>query len=306
MIKILYILPSILLLVQAFDSIFVGYLSLVRGIMLIFLICSFYIRLRLKIDLIGKLILLFLGYTFILSFFSSNYQVTLLGYASIFVSMSFYIISYNSITDYAKFMNFKVLLFQIPSIFIITAIVNSIFNLGGPAYHDEYQRIHMGSGIHHNTIYIGNLVVILYLNLMKYSSNKTRDTFLICVMIILILLSFRRTAIILLIVSYSIFIFFSNKKFFVKYVLPGILLTASLYPFYGGHFENIAKARGSRATFEKGIKTESRYLEAKVITKKIASFKDLNYSMFGIEFLNSFNTYYSLEFSVSPSRVCAL
>jgi hypothetical protein len=301
MIKILYILPAILLAVQALDDISSGYLSSARGGLLVLMVLIFLLRYKPHLDLVGKVIIIFLGYTFFLTFGSTNYLRTLLSYTSIFVSFSFYIIAYTTMTGYSHFKKFKILFWIVPLIYIFSAVIFSVFNLDAPIY-GESQTVHMGSGLHHNTIYTGVLIISLYFVLIKESDNKLRDTILISVMAILILLSFRRTAIILLMVSYILFITMSKKQHLFKYVMPSIILMIITYPLYDEHVDRFFEARGSRATFEHGIQSESRFIEMRVINEKILNSEDLKYFFFGMEFLNSQGTYFSWRFPVPFSR----
>lgn len=299
--KILYILPAILLLVQSFDDIFLGYLSYLRGGVLVSIILIFFLKQKPRLDIVGKTMIVFLIYTFFLSFGSTNFLKSFLSYISIFVSFSFYIVSYNVIKSYSQFNKFKLLFWIVPLIYIFSAVVFSIFNLDVPVYGD-YQTVHMGSGLHHNSIYTGILIIAIYFVLIKESDNKLRDTIFISAMTILIVLSYRRTAIILLIFSYIIFITMSKKQHLFKYIMPSIILIIITYPIYDEHIDYFFEARGSRATFEYGIQSESRFIEMQVISERIFNFENIKYSLFGMEFLNSEGTYYSWRFPVSPYR----
>jgi len=299
--KILFILPAILLVVQAFDETIGGYLSYVRGTLLILMILVFFLYYKLKLDLVSKAIIVFLTYTFFLSFESTNILKTLLSYTSICVSFSFYIISYSTISNYSQFYRFKVLFWTMPFIYIFSAVIFSFFNLSNPIY-GEYQIVNMGPGLHHNTIYTGILIISIYFVLRKYSEDKLRDTILITTMAILILLSYRRTAIILLMVSCIIFITMSKKQNLFKYVIPGMILLITTYPLYNEYVTNYFKARGTRANFEYGIQSETRFKEVTLITERILNANELKYFFFGMEFLNSEGTYYSSRFPVLSSR----
>jgi len=167
----------------------------------------------------------------------------------------------------------------------------------------SYEGISTGSGLHHNTIYTGVLVIVLSFALLQYSNNKSRDMFLIVVMGIIIFLSLRRTAIILVIASSMTYLFMANKKQALKYFIPSIMLIILAYPIYEQPLNSAIEARSSRLSFEHKYDNEARYLELETITRRILTFDDINYSLFGIEYLNSFGTYSTMEFPVLPTRI---
>lgn len=300
--NLLYILPPALLAVQSFDSLMGGYFSYIRAAILLMLVFLFYVNFKFEIDGVGRVILLFLAYTLIISFRSSNYEVTIPGYLSTLVSMSFYIVAYNCVESFDDFIKFKSFFFWIPLIFIITLIIYTGFGYGEGVY-GSYEGISTGSGLHHNTIYTGVLVIVLSLALLQYSNNKSRDMFLIVVMGIIIFLSLRRTAIVLVIISYMLYLFMANKKQALKYLIPVIIVITLAYPIYEKPLNSAIEARSSRLSFEHKYQNESRFLEVKIITDRILKFDNINYSFFGMEYLNSFGTYSTLEFPVLPTRI---
>jgi hypothetical protein len=298
----LYILPPALLAVQSFDSLLGGYFSYIRAAILLLIVFAFYVKFTFEIDAVGRAILLFLAYTLLISFKSSDYSVTIPGYLSILVSMSFYLVAYNSVESFDDFIRFKAFFFCIPLIFIITLITYTGFGIGEAVY-DSYEGIRTGEGLHHNTIYTGVLIIVLSFVLFQYSSNKSRDLLFILSMTIIIFLSLRRTAIILVIASSMTYLFMANKKQALKYFIPSIMLIILAYPIYEQPLNSAIEARSSRLSFEKKYDNESRYLEIQTITRRILTFDDINYSLFGIEYLNSFGTYSTMEFPVLPTRI---
>jgi hypothetical protein len=127
--------------------------------------------------------------------------------------------------------------------------------------------------------------------------------FLIVVMGIIIFLSLRRTAIVLVIISYMLYLFMANKKQALKYFIPVIIVITLAYPIYEKSLNSAIEARSSRLSFEHKYQNESRFLEVKIITDRILKFDNINYSFFGMEYLNSFGTYSTLEFPVLPTRI---
>jgi len=300
--KLLIYLPIFVFFIQIIDTLINGYLSYPRAFILIAIIFFNIVFKKNRYDRISKILIIFLIYTFIISIFSSNYFITIAGYFSTLVSMTFYILSYNTFKNYNDFLEFKKWLFWIPLIFLFDVVIYTGFHIGPGVYGGSGVLI-TGDGLHHNTIYIGVLVIVLSFELIKYSKMKLRDIIFTFFVIIIILLSFRRTAIILIILSYFTYIIMGNKKNVIKYLFGILLLMIATFPIYRDPLINVIEARGSRATMETGIENTSRYREIVSITEKNLESTDWQYRLFGTEYLNSFDTYGSEEFIVSADRI---
>ena len=75
-------------------------ISIIRVIfVVIFIIYYFYTNKKIIINTPGKLILLFLVYTFLLSIASSDVKISLWNYSKVLLSMIFFIISFNLIKN---------------------------------------------------------------------------------------------------------------------------------------------------------------------------------------------------------------
>ncbi len=296
-------LPSLLLIVQSVDVFFAGYLSDVRGMVLLILTIGLYMKFgRKSKSPLKPYIYIFLIYNFIISFKSSNYGITFPGYLSIFVSTSFFLFSYNTFSTYFDVVKLGKMIYIVPIIFIANVLIYSVFPYKGPVYGGE-GVLNTGPGLHHNTIYVSVLILTLALVFLKYSKNVFRDVSLVSSMIIIVLLSFRRTALILMAICLIIYLVMASKQLAIKYLGIFTVLIILVYPFYSMQLVNVIEARGNKATFSSGLDSESRYLEAKVITKKILSSRNLGYILTGKEYLNSFGTYYSNEFPVPKTRI---
>ncbi len=300
--KLLIYIPPILLFVQIVNTFFSDYLSYPRALILILIVLYAFLTRRYKFDSISKILIIFLIYTFIISLRSSNLIVSISGYLSIFVSMSFYIISYNTINSSKEFYEFRKWLFWISLLFILNVVIFAGLGLGTSVYGGK-GVLRTGEGLHHNTIYTGVLVIILSYEFLKTINNKILYVILITAVIIIILLTFRRTAIILMILSYLLYIFMGQKKNVIKYVTSIVLILLIASPLYLAPLMNVIEARGARATFKYGIENTSRFLETKVITEKNIESSDLVYQLFGMEYLNSFGTYGTKSFEVKPGRI---
>jgi len=95
----------------------------------------------------------------------------------------------------------------------------------------------------------------------------------------------------------------ANKKQALKYVMPAIILMIIAYPIYEKPLNSAIEARSSRLSFEHKYENEARFLEVKTITERVLRFDNIDYSLFGMEYLNSFGTYSTWEFPVLPTRI---
>lgn len=300
--RLLFILPSALLLVQSMDYFFSGYLSYVRSFVLIAIVGYYYISQKMKFDGISRIIITFLIYTFLISLYSSNYSITIPSYISIFVSMSFYIISYNTITNYDEFIKFKTLLFWIPLIYIISVIIFNFYILATSVYGGS-GALAMDEELHHNTIYTAVLIIVLSFFLIKYFNTKYLILILNITLLIIIILSGRRTAIVLIVLSYLIYIILGQKKDVLKYILVLLIVATVTFPIYNKPLLNIIEARGQKMTLGAGIENASRILEIRALTSNMFNSEDINYVLFGTEYLNSSGTYHLSMFRVPITRI---
>ncbi len=300
--KLLIYIPPSLLFIQMINIFFSDYLSYPRALILILIVFYAFLTRKFRFDNIARILIIFLIFTFIVSLRSSDLIVSISGYLSILVSMSFYIISYNSFKSYKDFFEFKKWLLWISILFILNAVIFTGLGLGTAIYGGE-EVLKTGEGLHHNTIYTGVLVIILSYEFLKKINKKLLYIILITSVIIIIFLTFRRTAIILMLLSYLLYILMGKKKNVIKYITATVFVLLTTSPLYITPLMNVAEARGARATFKYGIENTSRFLETKVITEKIIESSDLDYQLFGMEYLNSFGTYSTKYFEIRPGRI---
>lgn len=268
-----------------------GILSIIRALLLFLFFFIYLYSNVIYIDKIYKCFLIFFAYSFTVSMLNtSNILITISGNLSIFISSSYYIISYNIFNSYKDFKKFAFWIYTIPLLFIINFIIFTGFNIGHSVYGVE-SAIKAGD-LHHSRLYAGSLVILLSFVLLKYSKNKFRDIFLLTSLLIILILSLRRTAIIIILSSLVIFIFSYKKIQALKLIIGFSLLLILTYPLYKNPLNNILEARGQRVIVdEETLEEESRFREIQAVSIMIFSFTDLNYSLFGTEYLNSFGTY---------------
>ncbi|NMC67722.1 MAG: hypothetical protein GYA61_05780 [Spirochaetales bacterium] len=185
---------------------------------------------------------------------------------------------------------------------MINLIIFTGLGIGDTVYGAE-NAIRVGN-LHHSRIYAGSLVVLISLIFIKYSNNKIRDLTLIGTLIIILVLSMRRTALLIIITGIAVYLISYRSVNVFKISLILIIFIISTYPLYKEPLNEIIEKRGTRIeTSEEVIEEETRYLEVLAVTEKIFSFNDFKYSLFGTEFLNSFGTYSTEKIKLPNDRI---
>lgn len=298
-------IPIFIIIIDITDYFFPnGELIYLRSAFLFFVFFTFLIKYNnIYLDKVYKSFLIFYFYIFFVSLInSSDLNITLTGNLSIFINTSYYLVALNIFKTQHDIEKFRYWFVSIPLLFLINLIIFTGFKIGEPVYGAE-NSIRVGN-LHHSRIYVGSLVVILSLVFAKYSNNKIRDIVLIGTLIIILMLSMRRTALLIIIVSSVIYLISNRNLRVFKYFIFIFIFIALSYPLYEKQLSDIIEKRSSRIeTTEDVLEEETRYLEVVAVTEKIFSFKNMTYSLFGTEFLNSFGTYSTEEIKMPSDRI---
>lgn len=297
--QLVLLVPVFLIAVEVFDYFTFGLLSYFRGISLIAFVVFYFIKKReIKVDSTAIMMGVFLIYTFIITFNTTNYLDSILGYLSIFTSMSFYVIGINTFKRLNDLHDLKFIFYFLPILFLFNLLLYTGLNIGEA----EYGGLLKFGNLHNNVIYTGSITVLAGLVFYKYNNKHIIHALLITTLLIIIFLSFRRTAIILIVVGLIIYLIMTNKKHSFKIVVVIVLLLVMLLPLYWDYLVLIYEIRSNKIAFEAGIDRESRFREMKLIIDQSFSFDDIRYSLFGMEYLNSPGTYSGPDFNVPESR----
>lgn len=173
---------------------------------------------------------------------------------------------------------------------VIFGIAGYIWDIG---YSFQYSK--EGELGHTGMLVGGNLYVvsIAIVSLIVGFSNKTLEyskfvkaTILLFTLVayILILLTMRRTAILLPLLGLLVVLLFNNRiyKDFLKYALVFALFGFLSFPIYSDLLIQRYQTREAQGRFEENFyETESRYLETQRIFSVVFSFDDINQSLFG-------------------------
>jgi O-antigen ligase len=173
---------------------------------------------------------------------------------------------------------------------VILSIVGYIWDIG---YSFQYSKDEDMGGT--GMLVGGNLYVvsIAIVSLIVGYSNNTieaprfhKNAILVFILVayILILLTMRRTAILLPPLGLLVILLYNKRilKDFLKYILVFWIIGFISFPLYNDLLFKRYKAREDLGRFEEDFyETESRYLETKRVFGKVFSFEDQIYSFFG-------------------------
>lgn len=242
-------------------------------------------------------IIIFLAYTLILTFFSSNFTQSISTYSKVFIALMMYplaIIYIKNYDDLKKFLNRVI--FSL-GIIISFFFINQIFKIGDTAYLIEEGIYLGGGGVHFNYFITYSLLVIPFLHKLKKKSPYV----VLILGVIVNLLVFRRTALVALFLGYFLYFLFSKyKKTLLKYTIISLLILTITFPFYKNMLAVIFTERTSgiekEVTSRGGRFQETSYVWNTFITDPIGK------KLVGRELYNSVS-FYNEEIGISKKRM---
>ena len=236
---------------------------------------------------------LFFIYLLILIFFSSNFLYSAQTYIKTLIPALFLPISFSFIKDIKQLKKFNKVLIIVIILYIINLIIANIFKLGRIPYsttNSDY-ALYVGNVFTDGLNSIAYILVILPLILYLDKKNKKIIVFLGVLAFIALLLNLKRISILAVFIGYFFLIFFSKRKsYFIKSIVPIILLLLILYPFYKEPLQYQFMNRSDRFT-EDFYENEGRYIETKLVWDEVFSFNSIQHSLFGKEMFNSSGKY---------------
>jgi len=245
---------------------------------------------------------LFFIYLLILIFFSSNFFYSAQTYIKTLIPALFLPISFTFIKDINQLKKFNKILILFLLLYLINFILTNFFKIGKTPYSS------LGSDF---SLYVGNvfteglnsivyILVILPLILYLNKRHKKFVIFLGVLAFVALLLNLKRISILAVFIGYFFLIFFSKRKsYFIKSIVPIILLLLILYPFYKEPLQYQFLNRSSRFT-EDFYENEGRYIETKLVWNEVFSFNFIPQSLFGKEMFNSPGNYGGGVFGERP------
>lgn len=234
-------------------------------------------------------IFLFLAYTFVLVFLSSDMQASLFRYFNVFIYLLMIPIGYYLINDERKIkiLNRSTVILLI--IFLLNFFFVNTLKVGRTLYTDDF---YLG-GFSGGSLYMAAIAVAIIPFILSKAKDFPSRAFLIIIAfasVIILALSLRRTAIILPLVGFIIYYLYSIKGI-PKLIAIGAVFIALAYftfPFFEDTFSERFELREQR--FSKDFyEQEGRYLEYGIIFEEsLDSYKDF---FIGKEIFNSAGHY---------------
>lgn len=273
--KFLYIIPFIVLFADLYASLFEtksnmrAYIfGLELLILLIMLIPKLYFKFK-AINNLGRIILLFLLYTLILVPLSSDIKLTLTYYLRLFVTFLVLINAYYYLDSPNK-------LFGLIKLFPFLLILNYVyflyctyFNIGSSAYKGQFLSVGFQS---YSSQFVFAIAFISFLLFAKYFDKKKKLIFNIVnvVTIIFLLMIFRRTNFLIILIGIFLMTILSNKT--RKDIAKVVVLSIALGLFFINDIARIVEDNLSvrqRITTVDNYTKEGRYIENMLVINSI-------------------------------------
>ncbi len=236
---------------------------------------------------------LFFIYLLILIFFSSNFFYSAQTYIKTLIPALFLPISFTFIKDIDRLKKFNKILLLFICLYLINFILTNFLNIGRSPYSrlDSDFSLHVGNIFTEGLNSIAYILVILPLILYLDKKHKIFIIYLGVLALIALLLNLKRISITAVFIGYFLLIFFSKRKsYFLKSMLPIVLILLILYPFYKEPLQYQLLNRSDRFT-EDFYENEGRYIETRIVWNEVLSFNSITKSFFGKELFNSPGNY---------------
>jgi hypothetical protein len=271
-----------------------GYITNIRGLVLIIIMLVAIVHYGNKLWKLHNVFILMFVYFSILILFSSRLDISFPIYIKFFSSLIMFPVFYILTSSLKDIKVLKISYFITLLVFVFNFLLSDLLNLGRSVYdHDGEQEFYSGN-FTASALYIGSLILIvapIFYSLTQRKYRKILYLLLIISTVLILVLSMRRTALFIVVISYAIIGFsYRNKSKVLRY---GLIVFVMGFVVLGMNFDKIQNRIAVRADrFEVGaLEKEGRYQEAVLIFNNILSFKDLNYSFFGKELFNSAGNY---------------
>ncbi|MEA1897881.1 MAG: hypothetical protein U9N53_09495 [Bacteroidota bacterium] len=237
-------------------------------------------------------ITIFLCYALILAFFSSDIERTIINYTRVFISLFMFPIAYYQVKTLSDLRKLNLSIIWLIIIFVLNGIVTSTLGIGANPYRGSFV---MGIFIY-SKLYSGSLALVLiplWMTSIKRNFYKYVLLFFSFILFILLLLSMRRTAILIPIFGYMIYFFYSHyKKQIVIGFVSIIAFLVLSFPLYKDILYSQMAARRNIFNRNYNIANEGRYLEgAIVLNERFGNEVHWGITLFGDEVFNEYGKY---------------
>jgi hypothetical protein len=211
----------------------------------------------------------------------------------VMISMLMFPLAFNMVNTLNKFRKLNKSIIIFISLLIFNFIISNIFKLGIDSYTQTTHFVSGQLGDAWNNFTYSILITPIILPMIK--SNIKKKFYLIIVFIasIILILSFKRIAILGLIIGFLFYFLLSkytiNK---MKIIIMLIIMFIISFELYSELFFKRYEVRASKGRFTKDFyETELRFKESIFVWDDLLSFKDPAKSLFGLEAFNSIGIY---------------
>ena len=272
----------------------VGLLSIIRAVIIIglYLIILPRVLNSYSLNKTSRSIFHFTIYILILLLFSSKPLYSAIVSSKILLSILMFPLGYMMVNSPIRF---NILISRIALnyyIIILGFFLSNVFNLGGYTYAEEVDFQTGGYSDGWNNLTYALLLsplILIYQDLGKW--KKAIITLSALIILVLLIISFKRIAIAGLVLGFVIYFVISGKVAgFIKILVTTGLFILISYPIYQDIIDSQLFARKKR--FEQGwLEQEARYLETIYVWNETFSFDNMAKSLIGLEAFNSVGNY---------------
>ena len=239
-------------------------------------------------------IIFFLLYLFILIIMSSDFLTSLNQYATLFLSMSVFVVAFKYFNNFYGFNIIVKISFIFLILYFFNLLISNLFlETSFKGYLSETQNTW-----HTGNIFTNGLNSIAYLAIafpiifpfIKRKRRKILYMLLLVIAIITVLISFKRVSVLAIPVGYMIILFLNRDIIRTsKYIILMLFFLIVTFPMYNNILEEQFQAR--EQTFKRNLSYEPRYVETILVWNQALSFSSISESLFGKELFNSVNNY---------------
>lgn len=298
--KALLFLPIYVIL---FDVVYGFYqtgsgLGTIRNLSL-FIFIIFLIIIKKDILSHNKWMTLFLLYILLLVPLSSDFENSAVDYICVFVSLMCLPAGYYFIRNVKDLHILNLSMLVLAIIFVINSFLSSVFGLGIDYYGGG---IKLG-GFVASKLFSPALYIVLLPIILPLLGKRMRILSVITAVLVFIflLLSMRRTSVLIPVFGYMMYFLFSRRKVqFIAISAIFVVMLLALFPFYQKVLEMQFQTR--QETFDNpSLENEYRYKETMIIYKEV--FSSAKSILIGKEIFNSSGNYYKGRWGDRPIHI---
>lgn len=256
-----------------------------------FIILLLFITINLKYIkqklLINKIILITLFYLFILTWFSSNFSVSITFYLRVLSYLLIFPLAFKFINNRKDFIKLNRVIFISFFIVLINLVIAQMFKVGT----SEYLQNSFYEGAGGAPVIYSILFVIIMPAITYYKPSIFIYKFLVPIFysfgLLVVFIAMRRMGILAISIGLIIQILFLFKKSNLKILLLSIIGLLLSFPLYGNLISQRLNARLDNLS-KRSLEEEGRYVEIEIAVSEFLN-KSISHSMFGSELFNSRN-----------------